>query len=200
MKYFYSLFNIIKNKTKNESRENKRVDDTFSEVHVYPFQGEKSARMQFSISIKIQRPPEVVSRAFEKPENMVYWISYLERFEVISDPPGRVGSLARLHYVQKGRKYIMEDRMIHYEPGVRYVSEVTGDVITARVETALLPVDGGTEISMNWAGSGKKILKYLLPFLRKKMIREATAELEIFKRLVERYGADFSGAKGPRQS
>jgi hypothetical protein len=44
-----------------------------------------------------------------------------------------------------------------------------------------------------WSGKGKLLLlKLLFPFMRKKLITQAKAELERFKELVEIYGVDFS--------
>jgi hypothetical protein len=41
----------------------------------------------------------------------------LEKFEVIKGKIGEIGSIARFHYYEKGRSYIVEDRLEYYEPG-----------------------------------------------------------------------------------
>ena len=54
-------------------------------------------------------------------------------------------------------------------------------------------------MSLAWLGKGKLLfLKLLLPFMRGKIIMQATAELERFKELVETCGVDFS--KSPNKS
>ena len=117
----------------------------------------------------------------------------LEKFEVIKEEIGEVGSIAHLHYYGKGRSYIMEDKLEYCEPGKKYVSQVLSEALIVHVETTFYSVDNGTKMNMNWSGKGKLLfLKLLLPFMQGKIITQATAELEKFKKLVEMYGVDFS--------
>ena len=133
------------------------------------------------------------------PDNFPYWQKDLKKFEIIKRTPGEVGSIGHLHYSQKGRSYVMEDKLIYCEPGKKYISQVSGDAMTARVETTLQSLDGKTEMSLKWSGKGKIfLLKLLLPFLRKKMIIQSRKELETFKHLVETRGSDFN--KSPKNS
>lgn len=117
----------------------------------------------------------------------------LERFETITGGPDKPGSIGKLHYRSKGRSYVMEDRMLEVDPGKRYLSRVTGDVIEAEVETLFDKHGTQTGIKMKWSGRGKKILlRIILPLLRQKITRDAKAELELFKKLVEERGTDFN--------
>ena len=147
---------------------------------------------KFTINITINQPIDTVVKAFLNPDNITYWTTDLEKFEVIKEEVGKVGSIARLHYSQKGRKYIMEDKMIYCEPGKKYVSEVSGDALLANVETTFHPLGDQTEVKMTWAGKGKIfLLKLILPLLRGKIKKHAIADLEKFKNLVETRGIDF---------
>lgn len=147
----------------------------------------------FEISVTINKPIDIVAQALNNADNFPYWQTGLEQFEVVKGGPNQVGSVGRLHYSQKGRSYIMEDRLIYCEPGKIYISEVEGDALFAQVETTLLPLDDKTEMVLNWSGKGKVIfLKLFLPFLRRKIVKQAKKELEKFKILVEERGSDFS--------
>lgn len=149
--------------------------------------------IKFEISAIIDRPVEIVTEALNIPENFPYWQTDLERFEVVKRTPEQTGSVARLHYRQRGRTYIMEDKMIYCEPGRKYISEVSGSAIAATVETTLESLEGKTKISLKWAGSGKILpLKLLLPLFRGKMIKQSQKELDTFKHLIETRGTDFS--------
>jgi len=149
--------------------------------------------LKFKISIIINQSPDIVTKAFLNPGNITFYTKDLEKFEVVREIPGQVGSVARLHYLQNGRRYVMEDKLLAVNPGKQYVSEVSGDALVAQVETTFTPLGSGTEMAVSWAGKPKLfLLKLLFPFLRGKMVRQAIAELGMFKKLVETKGVNFS--------
>ena len=149
--------------------------------------------MEFEVNTVINKPVEIVVDALMNPDNFVHWQTDLVRFEVIERKPGEVGSIAHLHYSQKGRSYKMEDKMVYCEPGKKYVSVVTGDAISAKVETTLKPMGEKTKINFRWSGKGKIFLiKLLLPLLKGKMIKQSKKELDTFKHLIETRGSSFS--------
>lgn len=146
----------------------------------------------FEVSATINQPVDIVVKALMNPDNFTYWTTDLEKFEVIKGKPGEVGSIGHLHYLQKGRSYVMEDKLIYSVPGKKYVSQVTGDAITATVETILQSMGNKTKMSIKWSGKGNIfILKLLLPFLKYNMIKQSRKELKIFKKLVETKGVVF---------
>jgi hypothetical protein len=147
----------------------------------------------FKINIIINQPVDVVHKALMNPDNFPFWQTDLEKFEVVKGKPGEIGSIGHLYYSQKGQSYIMVDKLIYCEPKKKYVSQVTGDALTAQVETILRASENKTEMILTWSGKGKMFfLKLLLPFLREKMIKQSKKELELFKELVETKGSNFN--------
>ena len=146
----------------------------------------------FKVSIVIDQVLDTVDAALMNPDNFVYWTAYLEKFEVIKGGPGEVGSIAHLHYLQKGRSYVMEDKLIYCEPGKKYISKVSGDALSATVETTLYSLGEKTEMNLKWDGEGRTlILKLLLPVFKNRVMKGAKKDLAAFKRLVETNGSDF---------
>jgi hypothetical protein len=137
-------------------------------------------------TITIERRPEEVANVLLDAEKAVLWTSDLERLEVVSRPPDLVGSRARLHYVQDGNPYVMEDLLLEVDPNRRYLSRVTGAAIEAEVETLLAPTNGGTRVTVRWTGWGKPlVLRFLLPFMRKSIEGQTMKDLMKLKALVE---------------
>ena len=137
-------------------------------------------------AIIIARPPEDIARIFLDPEKAPLWNAGLERFEVLSETPGLVGSKARLHFVQGGRRYVMEDELLEVEPERRYLSRVSGDMLEAEIETLLVPTASGTLVTVRWTGCGKKpLLRLLLPLMRRSLARQTLADLTKLRELAE---------------
>jgi hypothetical protein len=136
--------------------------------------------------IHIDRPPEAVEEVILDASKAILWTTDLDRIEVISGAPGEVGSVAHLHYLQGGRTYVMVDELLEVEPGRRYLSRVTGEALSAEVETTLIPTGEGTELHLKWTGSGRSLpLRLLLPFMRAQIRKQAMTDLEKLKALVE---------------
>jgi hypothetical protein len=74
-----------------------------------------------------------------------------------------------LHYSQKDCSYIIRDKLIYYKPGKKYVSQVTGDTLTAQVETTLHLFGNETKMNITWSGKGKIFLLKLLTSMERKV-------------------------------
>jgi uncharacterized protein YndB with AHSA1/START domain len=145
-----------------------------------------SIKTTIEASIIIARPPEAVRRVFLDPDQAVRWTTDLERFEVISGSGGQPGAVARLHYVQGGRPYVMQDELLDADPGRRHKSRVSGEALVAEVETTLLPEAGGTRLTIRWTGSGRRFpLTVLLPLMRRPVLRQAEADLAKLRTVAE---------------
>ncbi len=144
-------------------------------------------------SVEIAESPEVIAEALLDPDNAIHWTADLERFEVISGEPGHVGSVAHLHYLQRGNAYVMEDRLEEYVPNEYFRSTVSGGGLRAQVETWLRGKNGSTQVTIRWSGTGTTLpTRVLLPFLRGSIRRQASEDLETLKNLIETQGAHFS--------
>jgi hypothetical protein len=144
-------------------------------------------------TIEIAQSPEVIAEALLDPENAVHWTSDLERFEVVSRSTGEVGSIAHLHYMQGGRRYVLEDRLEEMVPNEYFRSTVSGGGLKAQVETWLRSKNGSTEVIVRWSGTGTTLpVRILLPFMRRSIRRQTLKDLNALKSLIETHGAHFS--------
>ncbi len=148
--------------------------------------------VKFKINSDINEPPDIVWNAFKDPDNMLHYTKYLEKVEVIQGTFGEVGAIAHLYYLEKGRSYILEDKLLEYESRKRILSQVTGQGMNIEVETIFEEIPKGTKISMVWNGTAKSILvRIILNLMRRRIKKHAQAELDTFKSLVETYGISF---------
>lgn len=147
---------------------------------------------KFRTTINIKRSPEIVWKAYIDPHNMLQWTKFLEKVEVIEGKFGEVGAIAHLHYREKGRSYILEDKLLSYEAGKSIVSQVSGQGMTIKVEQIFENCLNGTNISIIWKGTSKSLfVRVILRLMQRKIARNGEAELNIFKKLVETHGVKF---------
>ncbi len=147
---------------------------------------------KFNIDIIVHKSPKIVWKAYIDPQNMIQWTKYLEKVEVIKGEFGEVGAISHLHYLEKGRSYILEDKLLSYEEGKKILSKVSGNKMMIEVETILDSHQDGTKISMNWKGMNKSLLiKFILRLMQGKITKHGKSELITFKSLVETHGSKF---------
>ena len=148
--------------------------------------------VKFTIMAIIKQPPDIVWKAYIDPLNMTHWTRYLEKMEIIEGKAGEVGAIAHLHYLEKGRSYILEDKLLVWEEGKRTVSQVSGQGMIINVETIFEGTSDGTKISMSWNGTSKSFfMRIILKIMQGKISKQAKVELNTFKSLVEKSGVKF---------
>ena len=59
--------------------------------------------MRFVTQVHINKPPDIVNKAYTDPDNMPYWTKHLERFEVVKGNSEEVGALITLKWTGRGR-------------------------------------------------------------------------------------------------
>ncbi|MCA9656794.1 MAG: SRPBCC family protein [Myxococcales bacterium] len=135
--------------------------------------------MRVEATVLIPAPREVVVDVLNAAEDAPRWQRGLERMEVVEGEAGVPGARARLHYRERGRAYVMEDELLECEPGRRWLSRVSGNGMTIRVETQLRDVDGGTELALVWDGApDARVARALFWLLRPSVRRGMRADLE----------------------
>jgi len=146
----------------------------------------------FKISTIINQPLDIVWKAFIDPQNMLHWTKYLEKVELVKGKFGEIGAIGRLHYLEKGRSYVLEETLISYEEGKKIGSQISGQGMNIEVENLFETVPEGLKITMSWNGTSKSFLaRFILKIMQKKIAKQAEKELFTFRTLVERYGASF---------
>lgn len=139
------------------------------------------------VTMRIRVPPETVARVLLDAAKAPLWTAGLERLELVSGKPGEAGCVGRAHYLEGGRRYVLEDVLEKVTPNRRYVARVAGGGIVANVETTLDPIGHGeTLLTLRWKGRGTNPLtRVLLPFMKRRIARRAGADLCSLRDLAE---------------
>jgi hypothetical protein len=138
-------------------------------------------------TIHIGAPPDVVAGVLLDADLAPRWTAGLERIEVVAGEPGQPGCVGHAHYVERGRRHVLEDVLMEVVPNRRYRSRVRGGGIVATVETTLEPFgDDGTQLTLRWRGRGSNPLTMAaLPLMKRRIAERADADLQALRRLAE---------------
>ena len=148
--------------------------------------------ISYSNKIRINKPADVVYKAFVDPDNTVKWQTELVGFEPLKGKYAEAGSIARLHFQQGKKHYTMEERVEYTEPGKKIVSLIYGAGLEANVEVTFEADHWETDLAMTWNGKAKGILSAIsMRFSEQKIMLRLEKELNNFKELVETYGIKF---------
>ena len=139
-----------------------------------------------NIEIEVDRPLSDVYAAFNHPDNLPRWIQGLQRTELISGEPGKVGAKTRQIYLERGRIVEMIETITAHEPEKHLSGTLEGPGINATMEVNFIDRGERTGIrfSSNFKGSSI-LMSLMLPFMKGAMKKRTCGDLETFKRMVE---------------
>jgi hypothetical protein len=147
-----------------------------------PIHGES---MKLNFEVRLHAPAEVVAAVLTSAKDAPAWQEGLVEMEVVRGGPNQVGALARLHYVEDARSFVMQDELLECSPGRRWKSRVSGSGMTVLVETALEDAEGDTLLRMSWNGRpDARWARLFFPFLGPVLRKRITSDLESLQRLV----------------
>lgn len=142
--------------------------------------------MKIEAEIEIGCHVADVCAVFTDPTAAPRWMSNLERFEVVVGNAGQPGAHARLHYLEKGHRTVMDDFLLEVKPGSHYLSGVRAGGLKARVEIRLESKGSSTFIRMIWDGTRSSFFtRIVLRLLRRKIEAGIANDLNSLKRLIE---------------
>lgn len=138
-------------------------------------------------TIRIGARPEAVAKVLLNADLAPRWTTGLERMEVVTGELGQPGCVGHAHYVENGRRHVLEDVLLDVTPNRRYRSRIQGGGITATVETTLEPIgDDQTDLTLRWSGRGSNPLTMIaLPFMKGRIAQRTDADLRSLRRLAE---------------
>lgn len=138
-------------------------------------------------SEQIDASPEAVTSVLLDAELAPLWTAGLDRLELVSGVPGRVGCVGRAHYRSGRRHHVLTDELLEAVPHRYYRSHITGGGVSVDVETRLKPSSGGgTRLTLHWSGTGTNLVtRLMLPRMRRRISSRVDADLHSLRALVE---------------
>lgn len=139
--------------------------------------------LRFEVHLPARR--ESVLEVLLDPNEAPRWQKDLKKMEVVRGGPNEVGSLARLHFEEGGREYVMLDELLECRPGHEWKSRVSGEGMTALVTTSLHSVEDGTTLRMTWSGRpDTRWARWIFPLFRPRVRNRIKGDLDSLTQLV----------------
>jgi len=142
--------------------------------------------MKFSTETILERPIDVVWRAFDNPENLKRWMPTLTKFEPITGTPGQPGAISRLTFVENGRTIVMDEIIHSRQEPYEFTGEYNAGFCTNKVGNRFESVAGGqTKWTMDAEFLFTGFFKFVAPLMKGVFRKRVTDDCKRFKEKLE---------------
>lgn len=146
--------------------------------------------MQLQLEITIARDRLFVWRQFDDPEKRSRWQENLQEIEYVYGDAGKPGSVTQYIFNENGEKEVVEETVLERKPPGQFVARYHSSEDARRVDERFETIGGN---QTRWIRLVDVRAHSLLGRVRNALFkggieREMSAEMERFKRMVERGG------------
>src|SRR5690349_21526127 len=128
--------------------------------------------MKFSHETILERPIDVVWKAFDNPDNLKIWMPTVTKFELISGEQGRPGAISRMTFNENGRTFVMDEIIVSRQEPYEFSGEYNAGHGSNKVGNRFESTAGGqTKWTMDTEFTFTGFFRLLAP-LMKGMIRK----------------------------
>lgn len=142
--------------------------------------------MKFSHETLLERPIDVVWKAFDNPENLKIWMPTVTKFELISGEQGRPGAISRLTFVENGRTIVMDEIVHTRNEPFEFTGEYNAGFCTNKVGNRFESAAGGqTKWTMDTEFVFTGFFRIFAPLMKGMFKKRVVADCARFKEKLE---------------
>jgi uncharacterized protein YndB with AHSA1/START domain len=145
-------------------------------------------------STVIRRSVEDVFAYVGDQTNAVHWQAGLVEVRRLTDGPSRVGTRHRIVRTFMGRRLVVENEYVAFEPGRRVVFRTTSGPMPLEASYVVEPADGDARVTSTIAMEASGFVSLAEPLIAAGLRREMAAAFRELKRMLESPGA--AGSSG----
>jgi uncharacterized protein YndB with AHSA1/START domain len=142
--------------------------------------------LKLVIETTLEKPIDIVWRAFDNAENLKLWMPTLTDFQAVSGTPGQPGAVSRLTFLENGRKTIMDETILSrrepFELDGRYDTEFGSNDVRNRFESQ---AGGQTLWTLTAEFAFKGAFRFLAPLFKGVIRKRLNEDSARFKEKLE---------------
>jgi len=138
-------------------------------------------------TVVIDKPVKEVWEFFKNPDNLILWLSGFQKFEHISGIPGTVGAKAKHHFIERGKKLVLDGELTEVVEGKRIIGILDSSMMSNNVTNNFTDLGNDqTEVSISSDTQFKGFLwKQIGPLMKGEFKRRQEKDLQTLKQLLE---------------
>ena len=141
----------------------------------------------YETKIEIDQPSNIVFDNLMDMDKSKQWMTGLEDIKITEGKLGEVGSKLQLTFNEKGKRIIFDEQLVHIKPNESFGLKLENKQVSMTSEVHLKNFKSNTELLMINGVQGKGLMmKLILPFFKKAMIKKQTNDLQNLKQMIEK--------------
>ena len=138
-------------------------------------------------TVIINKPIKEVWKFFKDPDNLKFWLSGFQKFELVSGEPGSVGSKTKHYFLEKGKELVLDEEIIEIIPEKKFEGTLASSMMVNTVTNYFNDLGNDqTEYSITADTAFKGFVwKQLGPLMKGEFKKRQEKDIQTLKQVLE---------------
>ena len=141
----------------------------------------------YTAQVNVDKPVSDVFKTFNNPENIKKWIPEVKSFEVVSENPGKIGSVYKIVVDNQGQDITMTEKVMAFVENEKVTLFFDAEGMLKKDDYTFTEKDGITTVILNaTCQSDTYIMACIFPYFKGTFKKQDQSYLNNFKEFAEK--------------
>ncbi|MEO9571513.1 MAG: SRPBCC family protein [Polaribacter sp.] len=144
-------------------------------------------KTDYSAEVMVNKPIEEVFKTFNNSENIKNWIPEIKSFDVVSENPGKTGSIYKIVIDANGEEITMTEKVLAFVPNEKVTLFFDAENMLKRDDYIFTSEEGVTTITLNSSCQSESyVMACMFPYFKGTFRDQDQSYLNNFKAYIEK--------------